>query len=616
MNTTWQTQLQSLLNIDWLGTPSGNSPCHATGLPPAAVWHTTSTGWQHDTGLAATWQAKSISHTRAFECFGNLIGQVDTAPAMTEALTLNWQIPLNDDAGWPWVRTYAGTSWIGAHFPPEDYQVADRQLIMPRQTQPLVIASTHDGWPSGRHLPIAIFTDQRQRSGLAMFIEWAGNWKLSLQLVRPANQQHARCLHIKAGIWGLNLALQPGQCVPLARVLVVPFEGNLQVGANALRRCLTEHICPQHKGRPLLPPVFYNTWLGMLDNISDASLTPQIAAAGRIGVEYFTIDAGWNVGSFRKGNGNWTPDPIKFPHGLEPVARRIEQAGMKMGLWLEGEWAHKDSQLVKTHPDWFLPTPAAHPDIAKPGMNFYDTNYLLMDFGLPQVRQWWLGFLTDAYHRLQLRWVRWDNNQPQRANWEHGESPGNIGWRQIRFVQGLYRFLDDWIAACPEMLIEQCASGGHRVELGMLRRGHTLWTCDQSTNTDLSRAIQLASAAILPAAFCNRQICIGSEFVTDYDLLSHSFGTVGFSGNLAGADMQTQKQLTDFVTQFKHYRYLLLGDFHLHTPPARQMEDPVDATYSQGKDTLQLTFNMDQQSHSARCDMNCTVGTSMETTDA
>src|SRR5205823_3151204 len=84
---------------------------------------------------------------------------------------------------------------------------------------------------------------------------------------------------------------------------------------------------------------------------------------------------------------------------------------------------------------------------------FFKPHFHLMNFGLPEVRHWWLDRFIRAYEDWGVRWVRWDYNQMPRPNWDNGVSSGKIGWRQIEHTIGLYKTLDAILEACPDLLI-------------------------------------------------------------------------------------------------------------------------------------------------------------------
>ena len=80
--------------------------------------------------------------------------------------------------------------------------------------------------------------------------------------------------------------------------------------------------------------------------------------------------------------GDWVANRERLPQGIKGIADRIEEMGMKFGLWFEPEMVNKDSDLYRTHPDWILQTPQRH--------SCHGRNQYVLDF--PE-KKWWTVFM-------------------------------------------------------------------------------------------------------------------------------------------------------------------------------------------------------------------------------
>jgi alpha-galactosidase len=398
-------------------------------------------------------------------------------------------------------------------------------------------------------------------------------------------------MQIQIGLWGLVLNLQPGQSLPLPRVLIAGYDGDLEAGGNALRRHIRRHVMPKLGGEEVLPPTSFNHWFAFSNKFTAESMKPAVDASAAAGLEYFCVDGGWFRGDFRPGIGNWEEgDPAKFPDGIAPFADYVRAKGMKYGTWFEPEWANTESDLYLQHPEWFWETPTLA-QVAEPHLYVQNPAFALMNFGLAEVRQWWLDRLVRAYEEWGVRWIRWDYNQMPRPNWEHNVPTGELGWRQIQHVLGFYKVLDDVMAACPELFIEQCASGGHRIELGTIRRGHSFWMNDHTTQTDIVRAMQHGLNAVMPGNYANTNLCQFRHNYTDYDFLSHGAGGFGYSGKIWEAPRADFERYVNSVTRFKGYRHLLLGDYSRPTGQPSRADDYAKVVFSDGQDRVAMEFN-------------------------
>jgi alpha-galactosidase len=529
-------------------------------------------------GLHATWNVQVFPQTRALECWGEITHQgSEPVRHIIETHTVDCIFDTKT-CGEPYARSVNGVRFVPSSFPPHDFAHVDRQLLHVPQVHPFALAGTPDGRTSGENMPVLMWGDEREQHGLAAFLEWSGLWHLRLSLM-PEDR-----LKFQAGLDGLDLHLHPGQSLPLARLLLTGFEGNLDAGGNALRRHIRRFVMPQLGGREVIPPTSFNHWFAFENNFSAASFRPAVQAAAAAGLEYFCVDGGWFLGGFRSGIGNWSEgDPEKFPNGIAPFADYVRECGMQYGTWFEPEWAHKDSEIFRAHPDWFWLSP--------PSYLPWQSEFHLMNFGMHEVQEWWLQRFIEAYEKWGMRWVRWDFNGTPRPNWEHDVPVGEIGWRQIEHVQGLYRTLDRIMEACPDLLIEQCAMGGHRIELGTVRRGHTFWMNDHTSHTDIVRALQQGLNFVLPGNYPNTNLCQPRHDFDDYDFLSHGCGPFGYSGKLWEAPPADFERFKEFVTRFKSYRHLLLGDYARPTGQPRRADEYSQVLFYEGDQCLTLQWN-------------------------
>jgi alpha-galactosidase len=291
-------------------------------------------------------------------------------------------------------------------------------------------------------------------------------------------------------------------------------------------------VTPRLGGEEVLPFTSFNTWFAFENNFDDSLLRPAVDAAARTGLEYFVVDGGWFSSGFRRGIGNWDhPDPNKFPNGFRPFADFVEARGMRFGTWFEPEYAHRDSALYRARPDWFLSGPDTSPYSTPTNWQYRraESEYLLMDFALAEVREYWLGMIRRAYQDWRVRWIRWDFNQQPRPHWDLTQDSAAA---QSHHLRGLYAVLDSVMAEMPDLVIEQCASGGHRIDLATARRGHTYWMNDHTSQTDIVRRLQTRLNGVLPGNYANTNLCQPRHDFSEYDFLSHSAGSFGYSGRL------------------------------------------------------------------------------------
>jgi alpha-galactosidase len=307
--------------------------------------------------------------------------------------------------------------------------------------------------------------------------------------------------------------------------------------------------------------------------------------AVELDLEYFVLDAGWFAGcgagyDFSSGTGNWERvDSTKFPEGLESFAAYVRGRGLKFGLWFETERAHRDSDLVRDHPDWFF-------DIG--------TTYLHLNLALAEVQDYLIRMIGTWIERLGLEWSRWDYNIGPKPYWEHADPTGKI---QFSYMAGLYRVLDTLMKSHPRWLVECCASGGRRMDLGTLRRAHTIWFSDHTHDALVCRFMQTGANRFLPGHLLNSSVVgmkDGSEAeVSDAAIISRMCGAFAVNRDTSAWSPEVVTRIARLVGVYKEFRHLLTGDFYPLTPqPGRAEEcDIVQFMDRDARESVVLGFS-------------------------
>ncbi|MBF4463109.1 MULTISPECIES: alpha-galactosidase [unclassified Rathayibacter] len=223
---------------------------------------------------------------------------------------------------------------------------------------------------------------------------------------------------------------------------------------------------PRHPTTPR--PVTLNTWEAVYFDHDLARLTALAERAARVGVERFVLDDGWFEGrrDDTAGLGDWRVDRAVWPQGLSPLIDAVTGLGLQFGLWVEPEMVSLDSRLAREHPEWIL-GPAGH--LPLPGRQ-----QQVLDLS----QQGAYDHVRDALDALlveyPISYLKWDHNR----DLLEAVSPATGRAAVHENVRALYRLLDELRARHPGLEIESCASGGARVDLGILARTDRIWTSD------------------------------------------------------------------------------------------------------------------------------------------
>jgi len=476
------------------------------------------------------------------------------------------------------VRTVGG-GLSNAYYPPGAYRETNVSLRT-GYGQPLRIESGLDGRSSNRDLPfLQVTLDGEPSGGIVAALEWSGRW---YQQVRPDRVDHS--LVWETGVPIKELILAPHEALRLPTVHLIGFEGDQDAGGNACRQYVYDGISPNLDGHRPIPPLSYDHWFGVGCDLNEQLLRSLVDRAADVGLEYFVLDAGWFPGCgpgqlFSTGVGNWERvDLEKFPDGLEPLAEHVHGRGLKFGLWFEPERAHRDSDLARLHPDWCI-------DIGQ--------EYLHVNLALREAQDYIIRVLSGWIDRLGLEWSRWDYNIGPLPYWEHIDPTGKV---QFAYMEGLYRVLDTLMRAHPRWLVECCASGGRRIDLGTLRRAHTIWFSDHTDDALVCRFMQNGANRFLPGHLPNSAVPVqrnaGDGTITDADVISRMCGALSLDGDIASWSAGLTRRVAELISLYKEFRHLLVEDFYPLSPQPTRPEDGevVQFVRRDGADAVVLVF--------------------------
>ncbi|WP_172293899.1 alpha-galactosidase [Pseudoruegeria sp. HB172150] len=225
-------------------------------------------------------------------------------------------------------------------------------------------------------------------------------------------------------------------------------------------------------------PVHYNCWEAVYFD-HDVRILKEIASkAAEMGAERFVLDDGWfgRRDDDTSSLGDWTVDRRKWPEGLTPLTDHIQTLGMTFGIWFEPEMVNPDSELYRAHPDWVL-----GPTDQIPGRQ-----QVVLNMALSEVRDYLFDRIAAVLGEYPVDYVKWDHNRV-------------LPMPDAAQTRGTYDLFDRLREAFPAVEFESCASGGGRIDFGILSRTHRVWLSDSNDALERLR-IQHDAALFLPAA--------------------------------------------------------------------------------------------------------------------
>lgn len=308
------------------------------------------------------------------------------------------------------------------------------------------------------------FNVQYADQGLITAVGWTGQWASSLQ------RSPTGPTRLQAGMELIHLVLHPGEKIRSPRILLLSWKGDRTAAQNRFRRLMLFHYVPQQNGRPVQVPLFLQCFDRYSWNTpawaTEAGQLDAAQWAHRLGCEVHWLDAAWFPGGFPNGVGNnWICKPQEFPHGLKPVSDECHRLGNKFILWFEPERLGVNTAIVREHPEFVFSD-------GKGGG--------LFKLNDPAARRWMTDLLLARIAEFGLDWYRNDFNMDPLGYWRANDAADRQGITEIRYIEGLYAMWDELLAKNPGLVIDNCASGGRRIDLEMCMRSVPLWRSDTS----------------------------------------------------------------------------------------------------------------------------------------
>jgi alpha-galactosidase len=281
-----------------------------------------------------------------------------------------------------------------------------------------------------------------------------------------------------------EVVLQQGESHHSPEVVAVYSANGLNGVSERLHNMLRARSTHPTNVRPR--PVTLNVWEAVYFDHHFEKLSALAETAAKIGVERFVLDDGW-FGARRDdhaGLGDWVVAKDVWPEGLHPIIDKVRSLGLEFGLWFEGEMVNANSDLYRAHPDWILHSAERTPPTFR--------NQQVLDLAHPGAFDHVFGQVDAILNEYEIAYIKWDHNRVLTEASHFGQAAVR------RQVQAIYRLFDALKAAHPGLEIESCASGGGRIDLGMIDHVDRFWTSDNNDALERQMIFRNTSIVIPP----------------------------------------------------------------------------------------------------------------------
>ncbi len=445
-----------------------------------------------------------------------------------------------------WVTGHSASDDVGGRFTRANSELEDGQTF----------ELGSDGRASERDLPW--FTIKRGEAEFFGSLLWSGSWRFR-------TDRRGDNMAVQIGLPSFSTTIPAGGSLETPHAIFGLTSAKVPDTAIALRAFVDLGL---RHGRTLKPFVSYNTWYSYGTFMDEASLLAEMEAAASTGVEQFVVDAGWwfhingeDQGDYKTSWGNWQVDPERFPNGLGVLSDRAHELGMRFGVWVEPERVDRDTVgqpgLARER---FLATSDGRYDPGQANSVAGSGQVCLAD---SEAYQWVLQRLVEFIEAARPDYVKWDNNFWVNCNRPgHGHGSGDGNFRHHLALDTMFGALRDRF---PDLDIENCATGGNRLSLGMLRYTESAWLDDRTDpSTHVRHNIQ-GLTGIFPSAYLltfalsteAEPVMDGPEYDVSNIIRSRMNGAFGFSWAYRDMSEGVRASLRREVDLFKLIRPIL-----------------------------------------------------------
>ena len=331
-------------------------------------------------------------------------------------------------------------------------------------------------------------------------------------------------------------------------ILSYSSEGMNRLSQN-LHHCIRQHIC-RGKYKEEIRPILINSWEAAYFDFTGDTIYELAKAAKEVNIDMLVMDDGWfgKRDDDNSGLGDWFVNEKKLGGTLGNLIKRINDLGVKFGIWIEPEMVSEDSDLYRKHPDWALTVPGRNPVRSR--------NQLVLDFSRKEVVDAIYDQICKVLDQGNIEYVKWDMN---RSLMDVYSSVTRDQGRVLHdYVLGLYDFLERLVQRYPNLLIEGCSGGGGRFDAGMMYYTPQIWCSDNTDAIDRLR-IQYGTSFGYPVSVVGSHVSAVPNHQTGRKTPLHTRGVVAMSGtfgyelNLMKLSEEEKQEIREQIAEYKSY---------------------------------------------------------------
>ena len=417
------------------------------------------------------------------------------------------------------------------------------------------------GNSSHNHNPFMILkrptADEFQGEAIGFSLVYSGNFLAQVEVDTYDTARVLLGIHPHCFDWKLD----PSEEFQTPEAVMVYTDQGLNHLSQTFHRLYQKRLARGY-WRDRVRPILINNWEATYFDFTEDKLVEIAEKARECGVELFVLDDGWfgkRCGE-QAGLGDWVANPDRLKNGITGLAQRIEDLGMKFGLWFEPEMVNKDSDLYREHPDWIIQTPGRR--------NSHGRYQYVLDFSRKEVVDRIYEMMDKILSEAKVSYIKWDMNRSITECYSVALPPDRQGEVYHRYILGVYDLYERLTSKFPQILFESCASGGGRFDPGMLYYAPQCWTSDDSDAVERIK-IQYGTSYCYPVSSMGTHVSVVPNHqinrITPLDTRANVayFGTFGYELDLNTLTADEQEEVKGQIAFMKQYRQLFqFGTFY------------------------------------------------------
>lgn len=396
----------------------------------------------------------------------------------------------------------------------------------------------------------------------AMTLLYSGNHEA---LIERDQYNHLR-MQVGLNSESFSWTLEPNQTFQSPQAVLVFSNQGYNGASQIFHQFFDEHVI-NPLWRTKERPVVINSWEMAYFDVNETIMKTLIDSASHLGFETVVLDDGWfgNRNNSKTSLGDWFTNQEKFPSGIKHLVDYGKKKNISFGIWFEPEMISPETALMKKHPEWVMRNKSYEPILGR-------SQYFL-DLTNTEVQKFIIDTVSNAINDYGLTYIKWDMNRHMTDPFSLKPKSKNSLEYSHRYILGLYSIMNQLTTNHPNILFENCSSGGGRLDPGMLFYFPQTWISDNTDGFDRQK-IQYGASHLFPISSItghvsdvpNHQTGRYTPFKTRAALASST--NMGYEMNIIDLTSEEKTHISQHIENYKKERSLIFhGDFYRLSSP-------------------------------------------------